>query len=260
VIALLHSNLYSDENAEVLRQDWPRVPLPAGAAALQASAALGRQVAGLLDTETAVPRVTTGSIRPEIKVIGAVARTDGGQLNPSAGELDVTARWGVAGKGGVCMPNTGRLNERAYTPEERAALASGASALGLDEAAALACLGERTFDVYLNDVALWRNVPAKVWAYTLAVIWLVSNIPALRQTPYTRACRSTTALRARRPTFIPLGMSAFRRARLKVKIDFDTGTLSVWTPGPWHRGASQFLRRLPGRFTTLPPDRLCAEW
>jgi hypothetical protein len=37
----------------------------------------------------------------------------------------------------------------------------------MDEAAALACLGERTHDVYLNDIAFWLNVPAKVWAYTL---------------------------------------------------------------------------------------------
>ncbi len=29
------------------------------------------------------------------------------------------------------------------------------------------CLGETTFDVFPNDVAFWRNVPAKMWAYTL---------------------------------------------------------------------------------------------
>jgi hypothetical protein len=45
--------------------------------------------------------------------------------------------------------------------------AAGAAALGLDEAADRALLGEATFDVYLNDVAYWGNVPAKVWAYTL---------------------------------------------------------------------------------------------
>jgi hypothetical protein len=69
----------------------------------------------------------------------------------------VTARWGVAGKGGVCMPSTGRLTPRDYTPDELAALGP----------AARACLGEKTFDVFLNDVAFWRNVPEKVWAYTL---------------------------------------------------------------------------------------------
>jgi len=28
-------------------------------------------------------------------------------------------------------------------------------------------LGERTFDIYPNDVAYWRNVPVKVWEYTI---------------------------------------------------------------------------------------------
>jgi Type ISP C-terminal specificity domain len=65
------------------------------------------------------------------------------------------------------MPGKGRLTERPYTPEARAALAQGAAALGLDEAAALACLGETTRNVFLNDVAYWRNVPARVWDYTL---------------------------------------------------------------------------------------------
>lgn len=65
------------------------------------------------------------------------------------------------------MPGKGRVTERDYMPNERTALAKGAPALGLDEAAMLACLGEKTCDVYLNDVAFWRNVPAKVWAYTL---------------------------------------------------------------------------------------------
>src|SRR5215208_3540376 len=63
------------------------------------------------------------------------------------------------------MPGRGRVEERDYTDEERAAIAEGAAALGLPVEEALRRLGERTFDVYLNDVAFWRNVPARVWDY-----------------------------------------------------------------------------------------------
>ena len=66
--AVLHAPAYAEENAGGLAQDWPRIPLPASRDALLASAALGRQVAALLDTETPVDRVTAGKPRPELKV------------------------------------------------------------------------------------------------------------------------------------------------------------------------------------------------
>jgi hypothetical protein len=164
---VLHAAAYAADNTGALRRDWPRVPLPVQRARLEASAALGRQVAALLDTEAPVLGVTAGKIRPELLVIGRPTRVGGGSLKPAAGELDVTARWGIAGKGGVTMPSTGRVAIRDYTPEEKAAIIQGAAALGLDEATALACLGDSTVDVFLNDVAYWRNVPARVWEYTL---------------------------------------------------------------------------------------------
>ncbi len=54
------------------------------------------------------------------------------------------------------MPGRGSALQRAYTPDERAALDG-----------ALPLLGASTFDVYLNDRAYWRNVPAAVWNYQL---------------------------------------------------------------------------------------------
>jgi len=166
-LAILHSLTYRKENTHAIRSNWPRIPLPAGRDPVELSSVLGRQVAVLFDTEAAVPGITTGRIRLELKFIGVPSRVVGGSFNAAAGELDVTARWGIAGKGGITMPGKGKVFERCYTAEERTAIAQGAEALGLDEATALACLGETTWDVYLNDVAFWRNVPAKVWSYTL---------------------------------------------------------------------------------------------
>ena len=54
------------------------------------------------------------------------------------------------------MPGQGRVVERPYTPDERSAIGDAAGTLG-----------ETTFDVYLNDRAYWRNVPAAVWGYKL---------------------------------------------------------------------------------------------
>jgi hypothetical protein len=76
---------------------------------LQASAALGQQIAALLDTETPVPGVTAGKIRAELKSIAVFQRVDGKPANPDSGDLDLTAGWGHGGKDGVTMPGKGRL-------------------------------------------------------------------------------------------------------------------------------------------------------
>ncbi len=158
-LAIGYSPAYLEENADGIRQDWPRIPLPATRAALEASAALGRQVAALLDTETPVDGVTCGRIRPALRALGAVARVGGGALNPDAGDLDLTAGWGHAGARGVCMPGRGKAAERALKPEEKT------------DAQALAALyggpDGKTLDVFLNDGAYWANVPPAVWDYTI---------------------------------------------------------------------------------------------
>src|SRR5262249_16478097 len=61
-LSILHSLTYRQENTSAMRSDWPRIPLPNSAALLQSSAALGHQVAALLDTERPVAGVTTGAI------------------------------------------------------------------------------------------------------------------------------------------------------------------------------------------------------
>ena len=71
-------------------------------------------------------------------------------------DFEITAGWGHHGAGEAVMPGQGRVEERSYTNDEREALGGIAD-----------ILGETTFDIYLNDRAYWRNVPADVWNYKL---------------------------------------------------------------------------------------------
>ncbi|MBI4324844.1 MAG: hypothetical protein HY674_06225, partial [Chloroflexi bacterium] len=178
-LAIGFSPAYLAENTDGLRQDWPRIPLPDSKTALLASADLGGQVAALLDTENLLPGVANGNVRPELKTIAELHFT---------GDADfrVTAGWGHAGKGGVTMPGKGKLVTRAFTPEETAAwagvaanwrsphsspdaptVASGPREKSGEHQFAATAFGLVTHDVWLNDTACWRNVPEKVWDFTL---------------------------------------------------------------------------------------------
>jgi len=149
IIAVLHAPLYRSENAGALRQAWPRVPLPREGVLV--SAELGRQVAALIDPENAVLDVTAGKVRPELRTIAVPSTT----LSSVEFDFRISAGWGHAGKGGVTMPGKGKMLTRAYRPDETPGPPH------------LALLGKSTHDIYLNDTAYWRNVPEKVWEFTL---------------------------------------------------------------------------------------------
>jgi hypothetical protein len=163
-LAIGYAPAYLNENADGIRSDFPRIPLPASRELLEQSAALGKQVAALLDTETAVTGVTTGNIRPELRNLAVIRRTDGaGSLNTEAGDLELRAGWGHRGKGNVVMPGKGRLSTRSYNDAETSSLKASGQALQ----DMLAALGDETHDIYLNDAAAWMNIPSRVWEYTI---------------------------------------------------------------------------------------------
>ena len=180
-LAIGYSPAYLTENADGIRQDWPRIPLPDSKAALLASAELGKQVAALLDTENGVEGVTAGKLKPEFKTIAVLSSTK---------NLFLTAGWGHAGQNGVTMPGKGKLETRAFTAAEAEAFGarpvpgrSGHDSKGALESsnpnatadalragtarAPLKLLGQSTHDVFLNNAACWRNVPERVWDYTI---------------------------------------------------------------------------------------------
>ena len=118
-LAIGYSPAYLTENADGIRRDWPRIPLPADRTALQASAALGEQIAALLDAEAKIPGVTAGKLDPLMRTVGVLSHVGGGALDQNAGDLAVTAGWGHAGKEGVTMPAKGRIIDREYDKVER---------------------------------------------------------------------------------------------------------------------------------------------
>ena len=206
-LAVLHDPAYREANAGALRMEWPRIPLPGwpdgdedGAAdELAAAAARGRELAALLDSDTPVPGVTEplpgapagSALRPEIAAVAVPSTTGGG--NMTGEDFALTAGWGHFGQGEAVMPGQGRVVERPHTASERTALGEATPTLGdttshpnnrdatgnppttpvstghVDTATrkAAAILGDTTFDIYLNDRAYWRNVPAAVWTYKL---------------------------------------------------------------------------------------------
>jgi len=167
VLAIGYSPAYLFENADGIQQDWPRIPLPTEKVALMASAALGRQVAALLDTETPVTGVTVGKIPDEMKTIGVFQRFDGKPANPEHGDLDLTAGWGHAGKAGVTMPGKGKLMRR-------------------DNGA---------YDIFLNADACWRNVPEPVWDYTIGGYQVIKKWLSYREKPLLGRALTTDEVR-----------------------------------------------------------------
>jgi hypothetical protein len=112
-------------------------------------------VAAFLDPEKPIHSVTQGKMQDNLKSIAVFQRVDGKPADPEAGDLDLTAGWGHAGKDGVTMPGKGKLIHR-------------------DDGA---------WDVFLNDIACWRNIPASVWDYTIGGYQVIKKWLSYREKP-----------------------------------------------------------------------------
>jgi predicted helicase len=140
-LAITWSPAYRTENEAALRQDWPRVPIPADRDLLSESAGLGRAVADLLLPDRPVRGVTCGTIRPELRGLGVPSKAGGGNIDPGA-DLKVEATWGFFGAKNAVMCGKGKSVSSTADP-------SGA------------------LDVYINDRVYWQNIPLDVWAMTI---------------------------------------------------------------------------------------------
>jgi len=195
-LAICYAPAWLAENRDGILADWPRVPLPASAAALSASAALGARIAALLAPDEPVPGVTLGTLEPPLGAFGAITRTGGGQL--AATDLTVSAGWGHGGAGKPVMPAKGKLTERdAYTADEVAQIEAAAARRGEVAENLVARLGPPV-DVWLNDVAYWRTVPRAVWEFRIGGYQVVKKWLSYRDADVLG--RALTAAEAREVT------------------------------------------------------------
>lgn len=162
VLAIGYSPLYLEENGDAIRNDWPRVPLPASRDELLSSAGRGQRIADLLDLDTSV-RGVDKEVSQHLRNVARIERLDGQALSISDGDLAVTVGWAIEQrreqKSGaisrVVMPSRGRVELRKRTEDE---------AVGFDDDQ-LGLLGDEVVDVYLNDQVCWRGVPEAAWDF-----------------------------------------------------------------------------------------------
>ena len=165
-LAIGYSGEYRLENADGLRIDWPRIPLPGSRSVLESSAALGRRVACFLDSDSPMSGVDSGEVSPVYAGVGILCPGSSSREN-----MRVEASWGYRDGQGKVFPGSGMLGEvREWTADEsRGWGAAEREALG------------GALDVYLNgelgDGTHWSGVPESAWnfhigGYQAAKKWL----------------------------------------------------------------------------------------
>jgi hypothetical protein len=155
-------------------------------------------------------------------------------LDPDAGDLDVTVGWGHAGKGGAVMPGKGKFIERDYTAKEREAIAAGAPALGLPEEQVVTLLGDRTLDVYLNNIAYWRNIPIRVWEHTIGGYQVIKKWLSYREREILG--RALKMDEARMVTDIARRITAMLLMEPELDANYNTVKKEIY---PWPASAKQ---------------------
>jgi len=173
-LAIGYSPLYLSENADGIRQDWPRIPLPDSDKLLRDSARYGSKIADMLDTEKAPVYGLDPPSDEQVALFDNIA--DITAINPklkrlseAEGHFELSAGWGYKSKGRneteIVMPGSGRIERRAYSDDEMARFEAAAPKYGLTRESLVELLGKETCDVYLNGFAYWRNIPVRIWEY-----------------------------------------------------------------------------------------------
>jgi len=148
------------------------------------------------------------------------------------------------------MPGKGRIESRDYTADEAAALRAffpiahyesspslensdtairGERAAREDNRSAMELLGSATFDIFLNDDACWRNVPEKVWSYTIGGYQVIKKWLSYRERELLK--RPLTPDEAREVTHMTRRIAAL--ILLQPRLDQNYQTVKAATGQSW---------------------------
>ncbi|MBB5491451.1 N-6 DNA methylase [Nocardiopsis exhalans] len=159
-LAIGFSPAYLSENCDGGGFHYQRVPLPADAALLRTGAALGRQIAGLLTTDTPLSSLV-GDSGQHLRGLGAITSTHDTPLSHESLRL---VSWASIQANKV-LPANGRTSSRSWTAKEHDHLQALTGTLGLPPTA-IERLGT-AMEVHLNGDAHWSAVPSAVWGYKI---------------------------------------------------------------------------------------------
>jgi hypothetical protein len=114
------------------------------------------------------------------------------------------------------VPGKGLILERDYSPQERERILAGDTALGISPKDIFELIGARTKDVYLNKIAYWKDVPSRVWEYTIGGYQVIKKWLSYREhkilgrglTP--DEVRTVTAIARRVAAILLLGPQSMR--------------------------------------------------
>ena len=154
-LAIGYSPLYLRENKDGVAIDWIRIPLPKSKEQLEASAKLGKKIAGLLDVLSPLDSALERELN-SLDIIGSFKGAD----------RAINAGWGSRSEKGRVSPGNGKYDFRPWNEAEEKALRASLARFGKDVDRGLACLGGAT-NVFLNGTAYWSGVPRKVWCYSI---------------------------------------------------------------------------------------------
>lgn len=159
--AILHAPSYQAEHKSALSADWAHLPIPKDHDLFSRLVYKGEQVTRLLDANRDARDVIEAVIgRERAALLGPLKRSDGAKLKPA--DLKITITYWGGGKG--------RWKPRHFGFEDAPLEEWGEGAWG-----------ELTGDLYINDDALFSNVPEAVWTYQLGGYPVLKKWLAYRQ-------------------------------------------------------------------------------